>query len=84
MTEQRENNPDEGISEECRIAAMSHDDVRSFWGDQNLRQWPLESLRDVAIPEASKAFLALVGLPLHNDWTLRFDEQAGDLARLSG
>ena len=42
---------------------MSHDEIVGFWGRENLRRWPRHLLTDVAIPEASKRFLAEVGLP---------------------
>jgi hypothetical protein len=33
------------------------------WGEAHLTRWPLDVLRDVRIPEGSKAFLANVGMP---------------------
>jgi hypothetical protein len=64
---------------------MRDEDIIHFWGRKNLRRWFEHHLRDVAIPNSSKSFLVNVGLPLHGDWTLRFDdEEAEDLPRLRG
>lgn len=64
---------------------MRDEDIVQFWGRKNLRRWSEHQLRDVVIPKSSKSFLVNVGLPLHGDWSLSFDdEEAGDLPRLPG
>jgi hypothetical protein len=57
-------------------------DIVNFWGQENLKRWSENSLRDVAIPQPSKRFLIEVGLPYKEDWTLRFDSEADHLPRL--
>ena len=61
---------------------MERQDIIRFWGQENLRRWSEEDLRDVAIPRSSKSFLVEVGLPFREDWTLRFDRDSGPLPRL--
>src|SRR5687767_13432201 len=63
---------------------MTNDEVVAFWGHDNLKRWPFGSLRDVAVPQSSKRFLAEVGLPYKEDWTLRFDPEADQLPPLPG
>src|SRR5712691_11585156 len=61
---------------------MEREEIISFWGRDNLKRWSEANLRDVAIPRSSKSFLAEVGLPLAEKWTLRFDSKADQLPRL--
>jgi hypothetical protein len=61
---------------------MLPEDIVNFWGGENLKRWSEDSLRDVAIPQASKRFLNEVGLPCEEDWTLRFDPEGDRLPRL--
>lgn len=57
----------------------------TYWGIENLKRWPAEALRDVAMPASSKVFLAEVGLPAPGRmiwvWTLTWNEA---LPRLPG
>jgi hypothetical protein len=61
---------------------MDRQEITEFWGRDNLKTWSEDSLREVAIPNLSKSFLAEVGLPFQEDWTFRFDEDANTLPRL--
>jgi hypothetical protein len=63
---------------------MTAEELVRFWGEDRLRRWPIERLRTVEIPEASRRFLSEVGLPHRDDWTLRFDPEAEDLPPLPG
>lgn len=62
---------------------MQNSDIIRFWGWDNLRRWPREDLRDVAIPGSSKSYLVDVGLPRSNE-SLRFDDETSLLLRLPG
>jgi len=56
--------------------------IIDFWGINNLKRWSEASLRDVGIPDSAKSFLAEVGLPFREDWTIRFELEADYLPRL--
>ena len=51
---------------------MSREEIVQFWGNENLRQWTVESVGDLRIPASSKTFLVEVGLPIEDSWTLQF------------
>lgn len=61
---------------------MQWEQIIAFWGAENLKRWPEDSVREVSIPESSKAFLAQVGMPFREKWTLRFDPADCQLPRL--
>jgi hypothetical protein len=63
---------------------MHKADFIRFWGWDNLRRWSRDGLRDVAIPDSSKSFLAEVGLPRQGGRMMRFGDDAGQLPRLPG
>jgi hypothetical protein len=64
---------------------MERSEIIRFWGQDNLRRWSRDDIRDVPIPETSKSFLAEVGLPRHwEPWPMRFDSGADRLPRLPG
>jgi hypothetical protein len=63
---------------------MKLDDIVKSWSANDLRCWPEQCLRDVAIPEPSKSFLVEVGLPAYRDVGFEFDPLVGDPPRLAG
>ena len=60
----------------------SHESI-AFWGPNNLKRWPKAYVEDLRIANSSKQFLAHVGLPCNENWTLRFDCDAESLPRLA-
>ena len=63
---------------------MKPDDILNSWSANDLRRWPVQCLRDVAIPEPSKSFLVEVGLPDYSDVGFQFHPLVGDPPRLAG
>jgi hypothetical protein len=63
---------------------MNRDDIVKSWGAYNLKCWPEQCLRDVAIPEPSRSFLVNVGLPAFKDVGFQFDPLVGGPPRLAG
>ena len=63
---------------------MKPDDIVKSWNATDLRRWPAQCLRDVAIPEPSKSFLVEVGLPAYRDVGFQFHPLVGDPPRLAG
>jgi len=64
---------------------VSNDEIIKFSGYENLRRWPEQNVRDLKIPDSSKAFLIEVGLPpKEKDWTLRFDTDTDAFPALPG
>jgi hypothetical protein len=63
---------------------MKPDDIVKSWSANDLRRWPVQCLRDVAIPEPSKSFLVEVGLPVYSDVGFQFHPLVGDPPRLAG
>ena len=58
---------------------MSPTHVQDFWGMENLIRWSSASLRDLAIPEAAKAWLTHVGLPMKAECAFRFADATSPL-----
>jgi hypothetical protein len=63
---------------------MKPDDIVKSWSANDLRRWPVQCLRDVAIPEPSKSFLVEVGLTVYSDVGFQFHPLVGDPPRLAG
>jgi len=63
---------------------MERDEIVSFWGQDNLRRWPEQCLRDLEIPQPSKSYLINVGLPAFKDEHIQFDPLVGSPPRLAG
>jgi len=63
---------------------MKPEDIVKAWRDNDLRRWPAQCLRDVAIPEPSKSFLIDVGLPAFRHTEFQLDLFVGDPSRVAG
>jgi hypothetical protein len=63
---------------------MERHEIVSFWGQDNLRCWPEQCLRDLEIPQSSKSYLINVGLPAFKDEHFQFDPLVGNPPKLSG
>src|SRR5215469_16085924 len=63
---------------------MERNEIIKFWGRENLRRWPEQDLRDLAIPDSSKSFLVDVGLPISKYSGCEFEPLAGSMQRLKG
>ena len=51
-----------------------------FWGE-DLYRWPMEVLRDSAIPRSAVEYLTRVGLPKLDDWTFSFLQEPHRVSR---
>lgn len=69
---------------ECNGTTMKPGNIVKSWSASDLRRWPVQCLRDVAIPEPSKSFLVEVGLPAYRDIGFQFHPLVGDPTRLAG